>query len=156
MKNIVLVGYQGVGKTFYGRKLAQELDMRFVDTDEEMEKRFQGAVRSLYEKFGENTFRREEKRIIEELQGIENTVIATGGGVGEIEGIIRLLQGLGNVVYIYNNLEVLRKRWEKEGCFYAGIAVEEKFSRRCKLYEECCNNKVEGTWDQILLVGSLR
>ncbi len=156
MKNIVLIGYQGVGKTFYGRMLAQECNMNFVDTDEILEREFKEGIKGVYKRLGEREFRNEEKRVIEGLHGIANTVIATGGGVVEIEEAQKVLQDLGVVVYIYNCLEVLKQRRPDQGNFYNGINIEKVFERRCKLYEKCCNNKVEGTWDQILSVGSLR
>ena len=155
MRNIVLIGYQGVGKTYYGKKLSKVLDRTFIDTDELLESKFGESVRELYKRLGEVAFRKEEKTVIEQLYGMTNTIIATGGGVVEIKGALTLLQGLGHVVYLHNDLESLKKRWTGKGSFYQAASIEGVFERRCKMYKICCNSQVEGRWDQILLVGNL-
>lgn len=168
MGNIVLIGFQGVGKSFLGRKLAREWEMDFVDTDEEIKKEFENrcSMREIHIDLGEKKFRELEKRIVERVLGVKNTVIATGGGVVESTDMGALLKRLGRVVYLYNDLEVLQKRWKRPGSFLKGKNVNEFFlkgkdveaffERRAKMYGEVCDEKVEGTWDQILSVGSLR
>jgi len=156
MRNIILIGYQGVGKTFYGKRLSRHFSMNFIDTDALLEEKFKTSIKNLYKTLGEKDFRNREKESILQLKEVKNSVIATGGGVVEIEDITFFLQGLGLVVYIHCELHLLKSRWKQEGLFYNGVDIEEKFNQRARLYEICCHKKVEGKWDQILSVGNLR
>ena len=77
---IVLVGMMGVGKSSIGRKLAQRLDLQFVDADDEIEAAAGMTISEIFERFGEPYFRDGERRVIARLiEGLPK-VIATGGG----------------------------------------------------------------------------
>jgi len=79
--NIVLIGYRGSGKTSVGRRVADLLGLRFVDTDEAVVDRFAGrSIRAIWEEFGEPVFRRVECEVIAELLGDDGRVVAFGGG----------------------------------------------------------------------------
>ncbi len=78
--NIVLTGFMGTGKTTVGRRLAQRLGRRFVDTDEYIESRH-GPIPHIFQQQGEAGFRRIEREVADELGRLENLVIATGGGM---------------------------------------------------------------------------
>lgn len=77
---IVLVGLMGVGKTTVGRRLAQRLDLPFVDADAEIETAAGMTVTEIFERFGEAHFRDGERRVIARLIDGVPKVIATGGG----------------------------------------------------------------------------
>ncbi len=80
---IVLVGMMGVGKSSVGRKLAQALDLPFVDADEEIERAAQMTIAEIFATYGEPYFRDGERRVIARLlenPGHRPRVIATGGG----------------------------------------------------------------------------
>ena len=80
--HVVLVGLMATGKTTIGRRLAKRLDIPFVDADGELEQRTGQSVRDLFEKEGEDGFRRLESELLGELlAATEPYVIATGGGV---------------------------------------------------------------------------
>src|SRR5262245_60993044 len=79
-RTIVLVGLMGAGKTTIGRRLAQRLDMRFVDADEEIERAAGLSVKEIFAKFGEADFRAGERRVIARLLAEPPLVLATGGG----------------------------------------------------------------------------
>ena len=66
-KPIVLVGLMGAGKTSIGRKLAERMQISFIDADHEIEKAAGCTITEFFEKFGEKEFRRGEKRVIERL-----------------------------------------------------------------------------------------
>src|SRR5262245_29488821 len=68
----------GVGKTTLGRGLARLTHRPFVDTDEEIEKRF-GPIGELFER-GEPEFRRIEEQVVAEALSGPTAVIALGGG----------------------------------------------------------------------------
>ncbi len=80
VRNIVLIGMPGSGKSTVGKALAEKLGRTFVDTDEEFAKK-EGMLAGAYiEKFGEAAFRDAESRVVKEFAKEKSLVIATGGG----------------------------------------------------------------------------
>ncbi len=79
-RSIVLVGLMGVGKTTVGRRLARRLGLDFVDSDEEIERAADHSIAEIFARFGEDSFRDGERRVIARLIVGEPKVIATGGG----------------------------------------------------------------------------
>ncbi|MEQ8332179.1 shikimate kinase [Nisaea sp.] len=79
-KSIVLVGLMGAGKSSVGRRLAQRLDMHFVDADREIEDAAGCTITEFFERFGEDEFRRGEQRVIQRILSGPPVVLATGGG----------------------------------------------------------------------------
>ncbi|MBP1763205.1 MAG: aroK [Firmicutes bacterium] len=80
MKNIVLLGFMGTGKTSIGRSLASKLQRRFVDLDNMIELDCGEKVSVIFAKHGESYFRTLEREMIVTVSHYKNTVIATGGG----------------------------------------------------------------------------
>lgn len=78
---IVLFGFMGVGKTTVGKKIAQKLSWEFVDMDQVIEHNFQMTISQIFEKMGEDHFRKIERDLVIQLCQRKNIVIATGGGV---------------------------------------------------------------------------
>ena len=80
MKNIVIVGFSGAGKSTVGRRLAKKLSMAFIDLDLYVEEKYHTAIPLLFERYGESTFRTLEYAALQEALSTDNTVIAVGGG----------------------------------------------------------------------------
>lgn len=80
MRNIVLTGFMGTGKTTVGRVVAERLGRVFVDTDELIESRH-GAIADIFEQLGEESFRDLERALARRLGERRGLVIATGGGM---------------------------------------------------------------------------
>lgn len=80
VKPIVLVGIMGVGKTAVGKRLAKVLKVKFVDSDQEIERVSGMTVAEIFEKYGEAYFRERERAVIERLIEEDYGVIAVGGG----------------------------------------------------------------------------
>ena len=76
---IVLVGPMGAGKTTLGKKLAKKLGAKFADTDRLIGARH-GSITRIFEKHGEDHFRRLETKALAKALS-EFDVVATGGGV---------------------------------------------------------------------------
>ncbi|SJZ95717.1 shikimate kinase [Porphyromonas crevioricanis] len=109
---IYLVGYMGSGKSTVGRYLADILGFRFIDTDFFIENRFRQRVQDMFASVGEEVFRRREKVVIEELSGMTNAVIATGGGLPCFHNNMQLMNDTGITVYLKVTNEILAKRLE--------------------------------------------
>ena len=79
-KNLVLTGMMGVGKSTIGKKLAKKLKLKFIDIDQIIEVKEKCTIREIFEKKGENYFRKIEKKITLEKLKENNLIIALGGG----------------------------------------------------------------------------
>jgi shikimate kinase len=77
--NVVLTGFMGAGKSSTGRRLAKLLQLPFVDTDAEIERRH-GPVAEIFSSQGEAAFRRIESDVIAEASAGGPAVVAVGGG----------------------------------------------------------------------------
>jgi shikimate kinase len=98
---LVLVGFMGAGKTTVGRLVADQLGLPFMDSDLVIEHRTGKAVRDLFAEEGEPAFRDLEHRVVTELVGGPDAVVALGGGAVEHEGTRRVLQASpAQVVYL--------------------------------------------------------
>lgn len=90
----------GAGKTAIGRELARQLNLDFVDADQEIERRTGADVALIFEKEGEAGFRRREREAIEELTRREGLVLATGGGAVLDPANREALKSRGFVIYL--------------------------------------------------------
>jgi shikimate kinase/3-dehydroquinate synthase len=79
-RSIVLVGLMGAGKTSIGRRLAARLGLPFYDADAEIELAAGRTIPEIFARYGEESFRDGERRVIRRLLSGEPMVLATGGG----------------------------------------------------------------------------
>jgi shikimate kinase len=77
---VVLVGFMGAGKSTVGPLLADLLGWRFLDLDDRIEEEAGLSVAQIFAEQGEPAFRKAERQSAEELVGLKETVLATGGG----------------------------------------------------------------------------
>ncbi|NJL01469.1 MAG: shikimate kinase [Spirulinaceae cyanobacterium RM2_2_10] len=78
---IYLIGMMGAGKSTVGRALAKQLEYRFFDSDDLIEKVSQQAIADLFAHQGEAAFRDLETQVLQQLAACARSVIATGGGI---------------------------------------------------------------------------
>ena len=78
MKNLVLVGFVGSGKTSAGKIAAQRLGLKFLDMDDLMEQRHNQTISTIFETKGEAFFREHERNLVRELAARQDHCIATG------------------------------------------------------------------------------
>ncbi|MDD4239750.1 MAG: shikimate kinase [Desulfotomaculaceae bacterium] len=110
MKNIVLIGFMGTGKTSVGRRLACRLKCEFIDTDAEIERLMGKTVTQIFARDGVVRFRSEEELLVKRLAGREDLVIATGGGLVLNPANLRLLKENGVLVALTASPEVIYYR----------------------------------------------
>ena len=97
-RSLYLVGMMGAGKTTVGRLLARRLKLRFLDCDEEIERRCGVNVPLIFEIEGEAGFRAREAQVLAELTRLEDVVLATGGGAVLAEENRKALVAGGTVI----------------------------------------------------------
>ncbi len=111
---IYLVGFMGSGKTTVGRLLADRLGWDFCDLDENIEAEQKASVPEIFEKQGEEQFRRIEteaiRKCVYRVRAGCPTVVALGGGAFTREENYDLLEDHGVTVWLDCPLEVARKR----------------------------------------------
>ncbi len=110
MKPLFIVGFMGAGKSTVGRRLAKALGLKFLDTDLFIEYRFRCSISQMFAEVGEERFRKREHIVAEELSGMEDCVIATGGGLPCFSGNMELLNDSGITIYLHATDRILAKR----------------------------------------------
>jgi shikimate kinase len=100
----------GVGKSTIGKRLAQRLNLQFVDADHEIEQAAGYTIPEIFERFGEASFRDGERRVIARLIDGRPKVIATGGGAFMNEETRALILSGSISVWIDADLAVLAER----------------------------------------------
>jgi len=110
MKNIVLTGFMGTGKTEVGKILAQKLGYTLIDADTEIEKDQQMTITEIFKQHSEPKFRDIESDVIRRLSMIQNAVISTGGGAVIRQENIDNLRKNGVVVCLTASPETILKR----------------------------------------------
>ncbi len=103
--NLILVGPMGSGKTSTGRRLAQLLQMPFVDLDQAIEQRTGASIALTFEIEGEEGFRRRESELLAELADANGIVLSTGGGAILSEANRTLMRRRGFVVWLDAGVE---------------------------------------------------
>ena len=131
MKNIVLIGMPGCGKSTFGKRLAKRLGRKFYDADEVLEQREQRTIKDFFAE-SEDAFRAAETRTLAFLAELEDAVIATGGGAVKRSENMELMKHKGVVVFLDRKPEQIVGNIE--GDARPLLAADKQ--RIFKLYEE--------------------
>lgn len=108
--NIVLTGLMGAGKSTVGKALSKILkDYTFVDVDNVIVDIEGMSISDIFEKKGEEYFRKIEKEIIQELSEEEDLIIALGGGAYEDKDTRQTLENC-KVIYLKSSVDRLLSR----------------------------------------------
>lgn len=139
MKNIILIGMMGCGKTTTGNLLAQMLERELVDTDQLIEQREGRSISDIFAQSGEGYFRDQELGVCEELALKRNLIISCGGGLPLRPDCISSLKYNGLVFLldrdpgeIYDSLETSARPLAQQG----RDAFLDRFAQRAPIYQE--------------------
>jgi shikimate kinase len=111
---IFLVGLMGAGKTTLGKQLAKALKLKFIDSDDEIEKRTGVTIATIFDIEGEAGFRDREAAVIDELTQRDGIVLATGGGAVLRDKNREHLKQRGTTVYLNATVEHLYSRTKRD------------------------------------------
>lgn len=107
---VVLVGIMGCGKSSVGRRLAQGLDLPFVDADTEIERAANLTIKEIFAQHGEPYFRAGEQRVIARLLRDGAQVLATGGGAFMSADTREAIRAAAVSVWLRAELDVVYER----------------------------------------------
>lgn len=148
--NIVLIGFMGAGKSTVGRKLAGAFDMKFLDADALIEKKYKMKISAIFAEQGEEAFRKAETDLCRQLLKHENGfVLATGGGMPLRKENAELLKQIGKVVFLYTKPDEILRRVKNDTSrpLLSGPDREEKvnalFEERLPKYLEAADYVLE-------------
>jgi len=112
---IFLVGFMGCGKTYWGQKLAQKLELPFFDLDHQIEEGEERSITQIFEEEGEEHFRRLEKEALHLITECHCAFIrATCGGTAYFYNNIEYMKKQGLVIYINCTASELHQRLLQE------------------------------------------
>ena len=109
-RSIVLIGLMGAGKTAVGRRLANRLELPFIDADSEIEVAAGASISEIFAEHGEAYFRQGERRVIARLLEAGPQVLATGGGAFMNPDTRANIKAGGLSVWLKAEIKVLLKR----------------------------------------------
>jgi shikimate kinase len=110
MKNIVLIGFMGTGKTRIGRLLAGRLSCPFMDIDREIENQEGLTIAQMFSQKGEDFFRQKEREMVTRVSKESDAVVATGGGVVLFSENIGQLRATGIIICLTASVGTILER----------------------------------------------
>ena len=113
-RNIYLIGMMGTGKTTVGRMVASSIQMDFIDSDNEIERKTGKKINEIFKKDGEKRFRELEEEFICKGHPNENCLVSCGGGLCVIDGMIEKLKTMGLVICLFANPSAIFERIRSE------------------------------------------
>jgi shikimate kinase len=148
MKNIVLIGMPGAGKSSMGVILAKALRRTFIDTDIIIQERAGRLLQDIIDTEGPEAFLTKEESAILSLD-VHNAVIATGGSVVFCRNAMEHLKSRGTVIYLHISFEEMEKRLRnittRGIVLHEGESLHDMFSERVPLYEEYADITIDCT-----------
>ena len=135
-KNIILIGFMGVGKGTTARAFANKYNVYNIDTDDLIESKEKKEVKKIFEKKGEAYFRACEQETANWIEkSVKGTLISCGGGFYKVDN----LKKLGTVVLLDASFEWIHTRLKTAKKAEAKLAKRPLFSKEKeakKLYKE--------------------
>lgn len=115
MRNVVLIGFMGTGKTSTGKMLAVRLGVAFIDMDQKIEEDAGMSIPDMFAQKGEPYFREQEHKLVLQLSARRNAVISTGGGTVKNPDNIAALKEGGVIVCLSANVDTVLERTNRRG-----------------------------------------
>ena len=135
-KNIILIGFMGIGKGTTARAYAEKYHCFNIDTDDLIESKTNQKVKEIFEEKGEKHFRKLEQECANWIESsVDNTFISCGGGFYNVDN----LKQLGTVVLLDASYEWIYNRLSKAKNSKAKLKKRPLFSepkKAKKLYKE--------------------
>ncbi|TKK67745.1 shikimate kinase [Ilyomonas limi] len=111
---IFLIGIMGSGKTHWAQRLADQLNMDWIDLDQQIEKATDMPVHDIFATEGEEYFRLKERDTLRQFAGIENIIISTGGGTPCFHNNMEWMNDNGITIWLNVNSATLAERLKRK------------------------------------------
>ena len=148
-QRIALIGLRGAGKSTLGRRLADSLGVPFVELDDEIEREAGVPASEIFSLYGQNAYRRFEKRCLERIvEHHEHVVIAAGGGIVSEAPTYELLRSACYTVWIKASPEEHMQRVIAQGDLRPMTGREEAMADLRRILAE--RNDLYGLADAII------
>ncbi len=145
-KNIILIGFMGVGKGTIARETSRQSDIFAVDSDDLIESLVNKKIKEIFEESGEDYFRALEAKTAKWMEkNIKNTVISTGGGFYKVAN----LKKIGTIIYLQSSFDSIyarilnhpnaKRKIEKRPLLKDLKKAQILFNNRIKEYEKCAD-----------------
>jgi len=127
-KHLFLIGFMGCGKTYWGKILALQSGLPFLDLDELIVERSGQSISQIFTQQGESGFRMLEQAVLKTLQDMPVSIIATGGGTPCFFDNMDWMNAIGTTIYLKTSPALLAERLRSETEFrplLSGVSVDE-------------------------------
>ncbi|BHH82173.1 shikimate kinase [Desulforhopalus sp. 52FAK] len=149
-KNIILIGFMGVGKGRTARELSRQTGRFTIDTDDLIESATNVKIKKIFETQGEPAFRKLEYEMALWLEhNVSNTIVSTGGGFFMVDNI----QKLGTVIHLHasidgilqaiNNHPKAAKKIHKRPLLQDLNKARELYDIRLPLYRQAASHTID-------------
>ena len=142
LRNIVLIGMPGCGKSTIGNILSQKLGRELVDTDDMIVRSHGIAIPEIFAQKGEEYFRSAESAAIKEISARQGLIIATGGGAVLRRENVEILRENGVLVFLDRRLEDIAPTADRP-LSSDREALELRYKERYPIYSSACDIKID-------------
>ncbi len=143
--NIYLIGMPGCGKSSVGKFLSNLINYQYIDLDNYIETSNNTTIPLIFQEFGEEKFRELERKALNEIKELDNTIISCGGGIICNANNKKLMNG--KCIYINVDLDSLKERIKNDKMnirpMFNKYTVEELYELRKDKYDYFMDIKVD-------------
>ena len=157
--HVFLVGMTGGGKSTLGRKLAANLNIRFVDTDERVSEMLGMTDAAIIMQFGEAFYHNAESGVLMELSAEPPCIVATGGGLPMVKENVQLMQNQGIIIHVEKPLDQLladaaaRPQSREDALSHDEIIAQ--YNKRIGHYRACADYTLDNAYGPIVGLSTL-
>lgn len=151
-ENIVLIGMPGCGKSTIGKRIAKQLNKKFIDIDACIVEKCGCSIPEIFEKFGEKGFRAIESEVLSQYGCTQGAVISTGGGCVTVPGNYASLRQNGIIVWLQRDIQALST--DGRPLSNSG-SLQEMYTIREPLYTAFADFSVDNNGDPAVTVSKI-
>lgn len=153
MKNIVLIGMPGCGKSTIGYRMSQKINYSFFDADKYLEEKENRIISDIFSKEGEEYFRKLETKYLKDLSKKEQIIISTGGGAVKKKENIDILKQNGIIIFLDRTIEDISKENHENRPLLQNIEnLWKLYDERINLYRKYADIIIKNDDDMNLIV----
>jgi shikimate kinase len=143
--NFVMIGMPGVGKSCMGRYIARKFNLRFLDGDKLIERRYGKRLFEIINEVGNEGFKKIEEEVLLSIEG-DGLVISPGGSAIYYENVMEKFKREGKIIYLYASPEVIIQRlgdFSKRGIVLAeGETIYDLYNERARYFDKYADIRI--------------